>query len=276
MNLTLDCNAEKVSKYVMDLAEKQIPFVQMRTLTQLAYRTKKAVYDEMDLVLDLPLKRYTLTSMRVDPATSKVGMVSKVYLNDFRGENRALGHLFKGGDRRWKNMEGALLRKGLMLPGMYAVPGNAAPLDQYGNIPATFIRMLLSYFGSLNEGNMLAKTKARKAKKGLINGYKAIMGVEYFISFGVGNTGRFTQTGGYEQQFQHLPAGIWSRTDIHGKDIKPILMFVHKKKPYRKYIDLYALGSRALSLNKDAYFAQNMADALSGNKGIQRMMEAAD
>lgn len=276
MNLTIDCNAEKVGKYVMEVAEKQIPFATMRTLTQLAYRTKQAVYDEMNLVLELPLKRYTMTSMRVDPATSKVGLVSRVYLNDYRDEDRSLGHLFRGGDRRWKNMEGAFLRKGLMLPGMYAVPGQGAPMDQYGNIPASFVRRILSYFGALNEGNMLTKTKQRMARKGKVGGFKTILGIEYFISFGKGNSGRLRASKGFEPQYQHLAAGIYSRTGIHGSNITPIIMFVPKKKPYRKYIDLPRLGENVLSKYKDQYFSQNLAEAIAGNKGVQRMMEAAD
>jgi len=280
VNLTIDCNAEKVAKYVMDIAERQLPFAQMRTLTQLAYRTKKAVYDEMDLVLDPPLKKYTLTSMRVDPATSKVGMVSKVYLNDFRGEDRSLGHLFRGGDRRWKNMEGALLRKGLMLPGMYAVPGVGAPLDQYGNIPASFVRSILSYFQALNEGNMKQKTKKLKSKTRVDKdtGFKTIYGNEYFISFGPGRASARTglKSGYTYQQNQHLKPGIYSRSGTHGVKITPIIMFVHKKKPYRRYIDLHTLGERVLNQNKNAYFAQNFADAIGGTRGIQRMVEAAD
>lgn len=278
MNLTIDCNAEKVGKYVMEVAEKQIPFVTIRTLTQLASRTRVAVYDEMNLVLELPLKRYTLQSIGVAPATFKTGLVSKVFLkNDpIKRQDKAFAHLFTGGDRRWKNMEGAFLRKGLMLPGMYAVPGQGAPIDQYGNIPGSFVRRILSYFGALNEGNMLTDTKNKMAKRSKGKGFKTILGVEYFISFGKGNTGRLRASKGFEPQYQHLAAGIYSRTGIHGSNITPIIMFVPKKKPYRKYIDLPRLGENVLSRYKDQYFSQNLAEAIAGNKGVQRMMEAAD
>ena len=282
MNLSIDCNAEKVAVFVMDIAQKQIPFATLRTLTQLASKTRKAVYDEMDLVLDLPLKRFTLQSMGVTPATFASGPVSKVFLKDdpLKRQDKAFGHLFRGGERRWKNMEGALLRKGLMPPGMYAVPGGACPIDQYGNIPPSFVRSILSYFQALNEGNMLQKTKELKSskRKDPKTGFMRIHGKEYFISFGNNKmAGRIApKNKGVYQQYQHLAAGIYSRTGTHGVDISPIIMFVPKKRPYRKYIDLHLLGERVLNQNKQQFFAQNLADAIAGSRAIGSMMDAVD
>lgn len=269
MNLSIDCNAEKVSAFLVDIAQKQIPFATLRTLTQLASKTRKAVYDEMDLVLDLPLKRFTLQSMGVTPATFARGPVSTVFLKDdpLKRQDKAFGHLFRGGERRWKNMEGALLRKGLMPSGMYAVPGEACPIDQYGNIPASFVRSILSYFQALNEGNMLQKTKDLKSKKKKDpkTGFMRTYGKEYFITLGRGRPNE-----------RHLAPGIYSRTATHGVDISPIIMFVKKKKPYRKYIDLHLLGERVLNQNKEQFFAQNLADAIAGSRTVGGMMDAVD
>jgi hypothetical protein len=282
MNLSIDCNAEKVALFVMDIAEKQIPFATLRTLSQLASKTRKAVYDEMDLVLELPLKRFTLQAMGVTPATFESGPVSKVFLKDdpLKRQDKAFGHLFRGGERRWKNMEGALLRKNLMPPGMYAVPGEACPIDRYGNIPPSFVRSILSYFQALNEGNMLQKTKTLKSnkKKDPKTGFMRTYGKEYFISFGSNRMAARVspKTAQMYQQYQHLAAGIYSRTGTHGVDISPIIMFVPKKRPYRKYIDLPLLGERVLNQNKEQFFAQNLAEAIAGSKVIKRMMDAAD
>jgi hypothetical protein len=275
MKVTITSNFAKTIEGLDAIAQRGIPGAQIATLTQLAYRTKRAVYDEMDLVLEPPLKRYTLTSMRVDPATFKSGPVSSVYLNDWRDEDKSLGHLFRGGDRRWKKMEGAMWRKGLMPAGYYAVPGQGAPIDQYGNIPAAFVRRILGYFGALNEGNLLTKTKERMAKKGKVDGFKSIQGVEYFVSFGKGKTGRLRASQGFEPQYQHLAAGIYSRSGVHGVRVMPIIMFVPKKKPYRKYIDLYGLGLRVLDQNKDQYFAANLMQSITGNKTFEKFVQVS-
>ena len=282
MKVSITSNVFKAVQGLDDIAQRQIPFAQLATLSQLASRTRKAVYDEMDLVLDPPLKRFTLQSMAVTPATFKTGPVSEVYLKDdpIKRQDKVYGHLFTGGDRRWKNMEGALLRHGLMPTGRYAVPGQGAPLDQYGNIPASFIRSILSYFGSLNEGNMLKSTKMKKSnnQKDSVTGYKTINGFEYFISFGparMANRAAPKSKVNY-QQYQHLPAGIYSRTGIHGVKITPIIMFVPKKKPYRKYIDLYGLGLRVLEQNKDRYFADNLMAGITGGKKFERLVEVSD
>lgn len=278
MKVTITSNFAKTIEGLDAIAQRGIPGAQIATLTQLAYRTKRAVYDEMDLVLELPLKRYTRTAMRVDPATFKSGPVSSVYLNDWRDEDKSLGHLFRGGDRRWKKMEGAFSRRGLIEPGYYAVPGAGAPLDQYGNIPAAFVRQLLSYLGYLNEGNMLQSTKNnRVGKKKSINGFQTITGVEYFVSRGKSKPSNRTAPKGkwLYQQDQHLAPGIYSRSGVHGVKVTPIIMFVPKKKPYRKYIDLYGLGLRVLDQNKDQYFAANLMQSITGNKTFEKFVQVS-
>lgn len=272
MTIEVTTNADKVSQFFHDIAQSRIKAAQTGMVNDLAFRARQAVYDEMDMVLNPPLKRYTLTSMRVDKAKYSGEPVSHLYLNDARGEDKAIGHLFKGGNRKWKNMEGALLRKGLMLPGMYAVPGQAAPLDQYGNIPASFIRSILAYFQALNEGNMKQRTKKLKSKTGIDKetGYKTIFGTEYFISFGPGRMSARTgaKSGVSYQQNQHLKPGIYSRTGTHGAVTKPIIMFVPRRKMYRRYINLPALGQRTVDNFASQYFAKRLAAEIAKSKQV--------
>lgn len=155
--------------------------------------------------------------------------------------NKALSHLFNGGDRAWKRMEGAFLKIGALPTGYIMVPGDACPLDQFGNAPASFIRQLLSYLGAAEtnlgyRANMTAKRKAKIEDRGKSErGYATINGAIYFISRGKGNW-----FGARSWQFgrsQHLPMGIWRRSGIHGVKVEPVFMFV-RRGTYSKIIDL--------------------------------------
>ena len=46
-------------------------------------------------------------------------------------------------------------------------------------------------------------------------------------------------------------------------------MFVPKKKPYSKYIDLEYIGKNTLEINGDNLFKKNMAYALSTSKYLK-------
>jgi hypothetical protein len=70
-------------------------------------------------------------------------------------------------------------------------------------------------------------------------------------------------------------AGIYSRSGVHGVRVMPIIMFVPKKKPYRKYIDLYGLGLRVLDQNKDQYFAANLMQSITGNKTFEKFVQVS-
>lgn len=276
IEITTDC--ANLRNFMRDLAASQVPFANAGMVNNLAFRARQAVYDEMDMVLDLPLKRYTTTSMRVRKG-DKADTSAAVFLADDMDRVDTLGHLFRGGQRAWKNMEGALLRKGIIWPGYYAVPGKGAPLDRYGNIPASFIRSLLAYFEALNEGNMKAETRAKKARVGMVNGYKTIRGTQYFISFGRGDyTARYQRinkrTGkSYIEErtrYQSLPAGIYSKSGPHGVIVKPILMFVPKRKPYRRYINLPSLAERTVDAYASLYFNEALAKGIATSRAMRR------
>lgn len=270
MSIALEVYSGELQALFQDIANSKMKWILRGMVNDLAFRTMQAVYDEMDIKLEPPLKRYTLTSMRVDKATGITDLSARVYLSDYMNQDRVLGHLFKGGDRRYKLMEGALLRAGIMPAGRYAVPGQGCPLDQYGNIPASFVRRILSYFGTLNEGNMLPATRAKLARKKKIGGYSTIQGVEYFIAFAPG-------TAGYDPNAKKkMYPGIYSRTGIHGVDVKPIIMFVPKRKGYQRYINLPELGRAVIASHASRLFAENLAYQLATAKRTQQFMGALD
>jgi hypothetical protein len=164
-----------------------------------------------------------------------------------------------GGPRKLKRSEVALQRIGVLQPGFITVPGQACPLDDFGNIKGSFLVQLLSYLQAFGEqgyrANMTDKRKRRLAKYGKSErGFRTINGVEYFVSHGRlrGGVGSW------------LHPGIWARSGIHGSTLKPILMFV-RAATYKPRFDFMGLAQRTITRELaprfDAAFAQAMRTA---------------
>ena len=236
MKITIDCNIKPLQDQLTAIAQRKLPGAMRRTVNDLAFQVRQDVYNEMKMpsVFDQPVKPFTLRSMEIIKTQDKVNPSAWVGLRLDAVYERALAHEFTGGNRRWKRMEGAFLAKGIMPKGTLAIPGNhltkGVELDAYGNIKPSLVVRLISYFGAFGESgyraNMLEKTKKRLAKRGKTQeGWVIINGVEYFLSTGKGLN-------------RHLLPGIWAKTGIHGFKVKAILLFLPKKKAYRRRIEL--------------------------------------
>lgn len=244
MDLTVNVDLSQVFERLKSAPEKARK-ISAKILTSAAFDINANIKETMKNTFKGGATPFSLRSFNVIKA-SEDNLESRVSLRtDSPGKgtayNKALGHLFDGGNRAWKRAEGAFLKIGLLPAGYIMVPGAGCPLDQFGNAPSSFIRQLLSYFGAaeLNAGyraNMTAKRKAKIADAGKTeSGYKTINGVVYFISRGKGNWfgGRSWKNG----RGQHLPMGIWKKTGIHGVKVQPVFLFV-KQGTYSKAIDL--------------------------------------
>lgn len=149
-----------------------------------------------------------------------------------------------GGQRADKRSEVALRRAGILPAGFQT----AIPIEPYpgsddgrGNIKGSFMAQLISYLQASGEqgyrANMKAKAKAKiedRTRMSLLSNRKevsVIRGRMYFVSKG--------RVGG-----DHLPAGIWARSGIHGVEVKPVLMFV-RRPSYSPRIDLDRVIERA-------------------------------
>lgn len=236
-------NVAEITKAYQGL-EKQVRFGARSALNNVAAEARRQVQAEMRRVFDRPTP-FVLNSVKVDWATRE-HPTADVFVSYPGGKgvdpNSVLRAEFEGGRRNDKRMERAFQRIGLLSPGLQAVPASGIPgdkLDRFGNVKGSFIVQLISYFGAFSEqgyrANMTPKRKKALAKRGRSEkGYATIRGVEYFVSRGRGTfAGRGAQrmgemAGDRRRQEQHLPAGIWSRSGVHGSIIKPIIMFVRR------------------------------------------------
>jgi hypothetical protein len=249
----------------LDGMQKQIRYAASRALNNVAFAVNAEIKQEMKRGFKGGATPYTLSAFRVAKAAPDNLVATVALRSDSGGKARSydvtLKHLFTGGTRTWKGMEGAFRRLGVLPPGFMIVPGDACPLDAYGNPPRALIVQLIAYFQAFGEvgyrANMTDKRKAKLAKIGrTASGYKTIGGVQYFVSRGRGMW--------YGRQ-QHLPAGIWAKTGIHGVDVKPLFMFV-KTGRWRRFIDLQKLGEQVVASRWPSEFAREFSAAMRSAK----------
>ncbi|MEY2686592.1 MAG: hypothetical protein RL375_790 [Pseudomonadota bacterium] len=235
MQITIKTDFAKAEKLLAQLSGPQIRIATAKALTDAAFEARKVVQQDMDRSFDR-VTPYIRRSITVKPATpDKLQAIVEPKYQGGKGvdpQNVLRASIF-GGERKQKASERALARVGILPSGYSIVPGEACPLDIYGNVKGSFIVQLISYFQAFGEqgykANMTDRRKANLAKIGrTANGYKTINGVQYFIASGKLRSGRSS----------HLHAGIWSRTGIHGSNVKPILMFVRTPN-YPKRLDFF-------------------------------------
>ena len=192
---------------------QKIPSRAAQRINTAAFAVRGALQQEMDRTFKGGATPFMKKSLRVVMATPQ-NLSATITPEIFPGKGGTAPYdiiqtQVMGGDRALKASEKQLRNAGLLQPGYYIVPGQAALLDRYGNIDGRFMQRLLSYLQAYKsagyEANLSAKKKARLKRQG----------VEYFVTQGKLRGG-------------HLAPGIYQRRGPGGVDINPILMFVRK------------------------------------------------
>lgn len=258
MKIDIRHNLPGVSRWLLD-TEKQTRFATSRAINLTANAVRDDLRAEARSVFDR-VTPYVLGSLRVQRYSTRQKLeaeVAPVYRGGKGVEpEKVLRAEIFGGPRGLKRSERALQRAGILPAGYYTVPGEAAPLDAFGNIKGSFLVQLLTYFQAMGEqgykANMTAKRKASLAKRGRSQrGFATINGVEYFVAHGGLRGGRS----------RHLAPGIYTRRGIHGSDVQPVLMFV-RSPSYRVRFDMLRVGQRTVARTFGAHFERSMADAI--------------
>lgn len=253
-------NINRVQKQLSDIAKKQVPYATRLTLNALTTTAKIETEKQIASRLDRPTP-YAKNMMRVKYA-NKTNLTSQLKVKDtatvtkagFRGPDKILGHLFLGGSRSGKGFEGLMVRAGVMPAGYWAVAGEGAPLDSYGNIERSLIIKLLAYFRAFRESgyraNSTDKSRAAMNRK-FAKGIKGATTSEFFVSK-IGDK---------------LPFGIWQRIGFQsGTAIRPIIIFVKKTPQYKQYFDLETTTNNVVNRDLRAEFDKALTLALATAK----------
>ncbi len=243
----------------LTVVERQVPFATSLALNETANEIRSAIRMTMEQVFDRPTP-YTLRSLWVERAR-KGDLRARVTFRESAGKglsaHKYLSPQVEGGPRSQKRSEKAFDRVGL--PMGHYVPAGGARRDAYGNMSRGQIVQLLSYFEAFGEQGYRANSTAESRAKSARNrkrkgGYKKIGGRVYFIS-----RGRGSMSGNREQ---HLPAGIWEKTGIHGVEVKPIVLAVGTP-VYSPRLPFYERAEEVFAETFDANYATALDRALA-------------
>lgn len=267
MKLKINADIKEVSSALSGMS-RQIPYAQSLLVNRLGDGAIKQNQSVMPSAIDRPT-RFTLNSMFLAKG-SKSKPVATIGFKDIpKRSSHYLEPLIKGGSRHRKGTEVAFGNR-------WFAPGKAAQelgyIDQYGNFKPSMLQQLRSYFGKaeLSSGytanskradrEKLAKMKrtingrkvtAAQQMKGT-NGYLTIGGKVFFMSLGRGS-GALGK--------QHLAAGVWQKSGVHGVDVKPVLMQVRQPQ-YRKQYDFYGITVKWVNDNSKRIGDEVLADVL--------------
>lgn len=231
-------NAADVIAEMLAISKDKAPLATAKALTFTAERVRDALQGEIEKVFDRPTP-YTRRSLYLRTASPQ-RLSAMVKIKDAWGSSGtpAVKYLFAqvmGGRRTHKRFEQALIHYGLMPANMYAVPGDRAAVDGYGNIRASLIVQILSALGAAERflGYMANRTK-RSAKRGKKK--------DYFVGRPGNGQG---------------PLGIWQRV---AGGARPIIIFV-KAPSYRQRLDFYGIAERVATQQFPIIHAEQLRKA---------------
>lgn len=232
----------ELRKELADFSERRLRAAVATALTRTAVQVRAKSLVALKSAINAPTP-YTVRQLRYVGATAD-RLVSAVgfniapiqdasgnvvrYQDLGRGETPAGKYLeaqMSGGPRRNKRFEVALRSRGLLPSGWFAVPGERAKIDSYGNQSVGELKQILSWFNAAepyagSTQNMTDATRAKRRK-----GTKTRAGFEYFYA-PVGGRRSFTRSNGKTGSNKMQP-GIYKRTGFAlGSRIEPILIFV--------------------------------------------------
>ena len=223
---------------------KQANYAASRALNTTAYAVNDRLKKDMAATFKGGATAYSLRAFKVAKA-DKTNLTAEVALRTDTPEggtsyNKALAHLFTGGQRKYKKLEGWLRARRLLPTGLTVAPGAGMPLDGYGNMRRAALTEMLGVIGTqMSNLRVFRRTGAGKAQKA----------VGYFVVLPGDKTGKHP--------------GIYKRIETGSSSaIKPMVLYVDPVK-YRKFIDLDKLGREVVNKTFQPAFDAELAKALA-------------
>lgn len=247
-SINISADIKEAQRALDVVSKRQIPFATVLMLNELAKSTKKRTEIDIKRNLDRPTN-YAQRMIGIKFA-NKRNLTSQVNVRGSvgSGETKVLGHLFSGGRRKGKGFEGTLVSKGIMPNGMYAMPGEGAPLDSFGNIRRSFIKQLIDYLTANKVVKKSAQFENRQRKQ-----VRGATSSQYFVV-------NQKKQGG-------LPLGIWQHISFgSGKALRPIIIFVRKEPVYDRYFDLPKTAGGVIAKDAAYEFDRAMRNAIATAK----------
>jgi len=247
MQVTIQITGLKEVQAQLGTQAKQAAFAASRALNTTAFAVNDRLKKDMAATFKGGATAYTLRAFKVTKA-DKASLTAEVNLRTDAPDGgtpyaKALGHLFTGGARRFKKIEGFLRGRGILPAGLVVVPGEGMPLDSFGNMRRNALTELLGVVGNQRTNlRVYRRTGAGKAQKA----------VGYFVA----------RPGDKSRK----APGIYKRIETGTTSaIVPMILFVDPRS-YRQFVDLDKLGNDVVGKTFQPAFDAELVKALANAK----------
>lgn len=226
---------------------KQANFAASRALNTTAYAINDRLKKDMAGTFKGGATAYSLRAFSVKRA-DKNTLTAEVALRQDgpaggTSYSKALAHLFTGGPRKYKKLEGWLRARRLLPAGLTVAPGAGMPLDSFGNMRRAALTEMLGVIGTQRANlRVYRRSGAGKAQKA----------VGYFVSL-PGDKSR-----------KH--PGIYKRIETGTSSTVNAMVLYVNPVSYRKFIDLDRLGREVVAKTFQPAFDAELAKALASAK----------
>lgn len=223
---------------------KQANYAASRALNTTAFAINAQLKTDMASTFKGGATAYSLRAFKVDKA-NKASLTAAVTLRTDAPEggtsySKALAHLFTGGQRKYKKLEGWLRARKLLPSGLTVAPGAGMPLDGFGNMRRTALTEMLGVIGShITNLRVNRKTGAGKAQKS----------VGYFVVLPGDKTKKHP--------------GIYKRIQTGASSTITAMVLYVDPVNYRKFIDIEKLGRSVVAKTFQPAFDAELAAAIN-------------
>jgi hypothetical protein len=264
LTFKLSIDFSRASKLLGQMRGNEARRAKAEALNDAFFEARRVLQQQLRERFDAPTP-YITKSVQVIRRASVERLEAELGLGYLGGKGvepwKVLGAQIFGGKRRVKRHEVALQRAGILPRGYVTVPSKACRLDRYGNVPASFIVQLLSYFKAFGEqgyrANMTDKRKTKLANTSVSPaGVRKTNGVRYFVASGRLRSGR---TG-------HLAAGIWAARGTQDVDVQPVLLFVPVPS-YKARLDFFGEPIKAAQAKFNPRLRYRLRNIIEGRGG---------
>lgn len=232
----------QLSKALNLVGREQLPKVLARAATITAYQIKEKIVEHVQADFDRPTPT-TLKSLYVKAARAP-SVTARVWFKDAFTSgipaDKYLQPQVKSGGRGHKRFEKALIAKGIITNGQYAIPSKDI-LNAFGNVPGGLSIKVLSGLGAAETASGVtanASGSRRSKRKGNAR--------RYFVAK-IKNTN-----------------AIWEKkTTAFGDGIRPVFIIVDRQPTYARRLDFFGIARREMDLRAGDNFTQALDDVFA-------------
>lgn len=248
MQIEVDAD-DMLGRQFSDLEKKNLPFAIVQASNKTAFEVRESWKRSASKIFDRP------TPLTVNAALYRKATKQKLYAEIFIRDEASKGTApaqylraqVEGGDRRPKGMERLLMSADLMPRDNFAVPGNDAPRDAFGNVPSGQVRKILSQLRAGLETGYTSNETDEGRKRRLERQRTRGGGGSFFV---------------VQKQRGQLRPGIYERIEFaQGSAVRAMFIFA-RKAVYDARYDIFGIAEKEWSRLMPFFFERELAKAV--------------